>query len=152
MKRQARSIVVGLCMVLATACESTRPKPRSHPLLGTAWELVSIGSTDDAQGRIPIALPARFTLRFGPDRRVMLRLDCNRGVGSWRARAAAADSGTLNFGLIAITRARCEPPHLDERVARDLAQVRSYQLKEGRLYLSLIADGGIYEWRPAKDK
>jgi para-nitrobenzyl esterase len=34
-------------------------------------------------------------------------------------------------------------------VARDLGYVRSYRLKNGRLYLSLMADGGIYEWRPA---
>jgi len=26
--------------------------------------------------------------------------------------------------------------------------VRSYLLKDGRLYLSLMADGGVYEWRP----
>jgi hypothetical protein len=42
----------------------------------------------------------------------------------------------------------CPPPHLDERVARDLAHVRSYLLKDGKLYLSLMADGGIYEWAP----
>ncbi|MCU0812246.1 MAG: hypothetical protein MUE59_14660, partial [Thiobacillaceae bacterium] len=32
--------------------------------------------------------------------------------------------------------------------ARDLAHVRSYLLKDGKLYLSLMADGGIYEWAP----
>jgi hypothetical protein len=26
--------------------------------------------------------------------------------------------------------------------------VRSYSLADGRLSLSLMADGGIYEWRP----
>ena len=38
---------------------------------------------------------------------------------------------------------------VDERVARDLGHVRSYLLKDGRLFLSLMADGGIYEWQPA---
>lgn len=32
-----------------------------------------------------------------------------------------------------------------ERIARDLAHVRGSLLKEGRLYLALMADGGIYE-------
>lgn len=30
---------------------------------------------------------------------------------------------------------------------RDLGYVRSYLLRDGRLYMSLMADGGIYEWR-----
>ena len=29
--------------------------------------------------------------------------------------------------------------------------VRSYLLKDGRLYLSLMADGGIYAWEPDTD-
>ena len=43
----------------------------------------------------------------------------------------------------------CPPPHLDTRVARDLGLVRSYLIRDGRLFLSLMADGGVYEWRPA---
>jgi len=30
--------------------------------------------------------------------------------------------------------------------------VRSYVLKDGRLYLSLMADGGIYEFEPGGGK
>jgi hypothetical protein len=33
---------------------------------------------------------------------------------------------------------------------RDLAYVRSYLLKDGKLYMSLMADGGVYEWAPVK--
>ena len=35
------------------------------------------------------------------------------------------------------------PPRLDERIMRDLAHVRSCLFKDGRLHLSLMADGGI---------
>jgi len=118
------------------------------PLAGTAWQLHAIQSMDDAQGTTRIAEPARFTLRFDADGRVSLRLDCNRGTGSWQATPSGNGGGTLTFGPIATTRAMCPPPHLDERVARDLAYVRSYRLKDRKLFLSLIADGGIYEWYP----
>lgn len=107
---------------------------------------------DDAQGTTRVADPARFTLRFGVDGRAGLRLDCNRGSCSYEARPAGdGSSGSLTFGAIATTRALCPPPHLDERVARDLGYVRSYLLKDGRLFLSLMADGGIYEWHRQPD-
>lgn len=106
---------------------------------------------DDAQGTTRVADPSRFTLRFGADGRASLRLDCNRGTGSWKATAAGDGTGKLEFGPIAATRALCAPPRLDERVARDLAHVRGYMLKDGRLFLSLMADGGIYEWHPFRE-
>ncbi|TLD44628.1 MAG: hypothetical protein FAZ92_03110 [Accumulibacter sp.] len=121
----------------------------SHELAGTSWQLLAIQSMDDAQGTTRVHEPGRFTLEFGRDGRAALRLDCNRGSGTYQVQAAAdGSSGTLSFGPIAATRAMCPPPHLDERIARDLAHVRSYLLKDGRLYLSLLADGGIYEWAP----
>lgn len=67
-------------------------------------------------------------------------------MGTWQAESAGG--GSLSFGRIASTRALCPPPHLDERVVRDLAYVRGYLLKDGKLFMSLMADGGIYEWHP----
>jgi heat shock protein HslJ len=118
-------------------------------LAGTSWQLVAIQSMDDAQGTTKVQEPSRFTLEFGRDGRAALRLDCNRGMGGYEVKPAGdGTSGSLTFGPIAGTRARCAPPNLDERIGRDLAYVRSYMLKEGKLFLSLMADGGIYEWAP----
>lgn len=120
-----------------------------NPLAGTAWQLNAIQSMDDAQGTTRVAEPGRFTLEFGHDGRAVLRLDCNRGTASWKAVLGAdGGSGQIEFGPIAGTRARCPPPHLDERIVRDLGYVRGYLLRDGKLHLSLMADGGIYEWRP----
>jgi len=120
-----------------------------NPLAGTAWQLNAIQSMDDAQGTTRVAEPGRFTLEFGHDGRAVLRLDCNRGTASWTAVPGAdGSSGQIEFGPIAGTRARCPPPHLDERIVRDLGYVRGYLLRDGKLHLSLMADGGIYEWRP----
>jgi heat shock protein HslJ len=118
-------------------------------LAGTSWQLVAIQSMDDAQGTTQVADPSHFTLEFGRDGRAALRLDCNRGHGDYKVTSAGdGSSGSLTFGPVATTRAMCPPPRLDQRVARDLAHVRSYLLKDGKLYLSLMADGGIYEWAP----
>lgn len=123
--------------------------PSAPQLAGSAWELVAIQSMDDAQGTLRIADPAAFTLQLGADGRAALKLDCNRGTASWKATPAGdGNSGQFAFGPLAGTRALCPPPHLDERIVRDLGYVRGYLLRDGNLYLSLIADGGIYEWRP----
>ncbi|MEE4238383.1 MAG: META domain-containing protein [Anderseniella sp.] len=123
----------------------------ASPLANTDWQLVAIQSMDDAQGTTKIADPSRFTVHFGADGRASFRLDCNRGTGTYKVEPAAdGSSGSLAFGPVAATHALCPPPHVDERVARDLAYVRSYLLKDGKLYLSLMADGGIYEWASVK--
>ena len=120
-------------------------------LAGTSWQLVAIRSMDDAQGTTHISEPEKYTVGFAPDGRASFRIDCNRGTAAWKAGAAAeAASGALEFGPLATTRAMCPPVSHDRQVLRDLPHVRSYLLKEGRLFLSLMADGGIYEWRPLK--
>ena len=130
---------------------ATAPADAPFPLAGTRWALQSIQSMDDAQGLTRVTDPLRYTLHFGADGRVSLRLDCNRGSGRWEAIPAGSDSGSLRFTAIAVTRAYCPPPSIDTRIARDLGFVRSYRVIEGRLYVSLLADGGIYAWQRLSD-
>lgn len=142
MTRRVRALLAAALLLSGAHAAATE-------LPGTSWQLVSIQSMDTAQGTTRITQPGQFTLAFGRDGRAALRLDCNRGMGDYRVQPAAdGSSGSLTFGPIAGTRARCAPPLLDERVARDLAHVRSYLVKDGKLFLSLMADGGIYEWAP----
>ena len=129
------SIVTGVC---------------ATELAGTAWQLQSIQSMDDSQGTTSIPDPSRLTVAFGADGRASFQLDCNRGMGDWKVESTHTDSGRLTFGSIAATRAMCAPPHIDARVARDMEYVRSYLLKDGKLFMSLMADGGIYKWAPLK--
>ena len=129
-----------------SACAAQTP-PTKDKLAGTAWQLVSIQSMDDSQGTTSIANPANFTLHFNPDGRAVLKLDCNRATGSYETKPGIdGHTGSLTFGPIASTRALCPPPNIDQRIARNLQHVRSYLIKEGKLYLSLMADGGIYAW------
>ena len=94
----------------------------SGPLVGTTWRLVSFQSMDDAQGTRRPTDPSRYTLQFGADGRVRMRLDCNRAVGSWSAEPSRdPSSGGLRFGPLAATRAICSPPSLGEFVGAQSA-------------------------------
>ncbi len=128
--------------------------PPASPLAGTRWQLVSIQSMDDAQGTVRPPEPARYTLEFGADGRVAVRLDCNRGSATWQAQPAAEAgphraSGQLLMGPLAITGAMCPPDSLAPRLASSWPYVRSYLIEAGQLHLSLMADGGILSWAPA---
>lgn len=95
------------------------------------------------------ANPEQYNMTLNADGTVNLQLDCNRAAGAWSAQASSAESGSFTFtGPLVMTRAMCPPGSLDERIAREAQFVRSYLLRDGNLYLSLFADGGIQVWSP----
>ena len=148
-----------LCMLLValtviTGCSVTRPaaaqpdvadleQPNARPALaGTAWQLVEIVSMDDhvyaPQDR------SLYTLVFNADGSMRVRADCNRGTGTWTSESA----GQLQFGRIAATQALCLPDSLHDRYMAQFQWVRSYVMKDGRLFLATMADGSIIEFEP----
>ncbi len=121
--------------------------PSDNPLAGTDWQLAEFQSMDDAQGTTRPDDPALYTMRLNGDGTVSMRLNCNRATGTWTAEPSAdPGNGRFGFGPLAMTRALCPPPSLDELVAAQAEYVRGYLLKDDRLYLSLMADGGIFAW------
>jgi para-nitrobenzyl esterase len=76
-----------------------------------------------------------------------VRIDCNRGRGTWKS----SGPNQLQFGPLALTRAKCPPESLHDRIVKDWGAVRSYLIKDGHLFLSLMADGGTYEYEPMGD-
>jgi heat shock protein HslJ len=139
----------GLVLVLTlAACGSTAEPP--HPLDGTSWRLLSLESMSDEQGTTTVDDPSRYTVEFGTDGRAAFRIDCNRGNSTWQAEAASSDSGSLSFGPIATTRMACPQPSLENEVSKALGFVRGFLIKDGRLHMSLLADGGILHWEPQK--
>lgn len=118
------------------------------PLAGTKWRLVELQSMSDAIGEIRPKDPSDYTLTLGSDGRATMKLDCNRATGSWTAEVSSDGySGTFSFGLLAITNAVCRVPSMGEQIARDAPYVRGFLLRNNRLYLNLMADGGIYAWQ-----
>ena len=137
MRNAAAAIL--LTAVLA-ACASAPVRP---PLDGTAWRLVKFQGGDGT-----VLVPddgSKYTVAFGADGRVAVRFDCNRGRGSW----TSAGPGQVEFGPLALTRAMCVVGSLHDDLVRQWPYVRSYLVKDGRLYLSLMADGGTIEFEPA---
>lgn len=156
-KRPLRYLSTGLCACVLAACQGAGQMAPERTLAGTSWELRAIHSPNQPPPGLMLDKPARITLYFEAGHRVLLRLDCNRGIGKWRAEATSAaasagSAGGLRFGAIAVTRAMCAPPHLDERVARELSSVRSYAFRGGLLYLSPTTDGGVLEWQPHRPR
>jgi heat shock protein HslJ len=143
------SLTVAGCTALdMSATKSESPAVAAKDLLsGTRWCLAEIQSMDDAQGTTRPDNPMIYTLTFQRGGKIAMRLNCNRASGSWSAEPkSGAAGGNLRISPLAMTRASCPPPSIDARIARDMEFVRSYLLKEGRLYLNLMADGGIYVW------
>jgi heat shock protein HslJ len=137
-----------LALLLAAAGAAARDaEAAGPPLAGTQWRLVEFQSMDEAQGTTRPGEGTLYTMWLHGDGTVAMQLNCNRATGSWSAKPARdGTSGRFEFGPLAATRALCPPPSMDESIVAQSAYVRSYLLKDGRLYLSLMADGGIYVW------
>jgi para-nitrobenzyl esterase len=88
---------------------------------------------------------SHYTIGFGADGVLNVRFDCNRGRGSWQS----TRPGQLEFGALSLTRALCPVGSLHDELVRQWPHVRSYLIRDGRLYLSLMADGGVLEFEPA---
>ena len=150
--------MLGVFLVAATiaACDrsgapSDTPKPAAPAamaapaasLAGTSWQLVRFTGSDGS--KVEPDDRTKYTLAFEPDGVAVARIDCNRGRGAWKSDAP----GQLVLGPLALTRMMCPPGSMHDRVAADFGAVRAYTLKGGHLFLSLMADGGTYEYEPA---
>ena len=147
--------MLGAVLVAATitGCDRSAP-PDAKPaaatpavpaasLAGTSWQLIKFTGSDGS--KLEPDDRTKYTLAFQPDGAVVARIDCNRGRGTWKSDAP----GQLVLGPLALTRAMCPPGSMHDRVAADLGAVRAYALKDAHLFLSLMADGGTYEYEPA---
>lgn len=116
-------------------------------LAGTRWQLVEFQSMDDAVGTTRPEDPTLYVMELKDDGTAAMQLNCNRASGNWSAQPGSdGTSGTFEFGPLAMTRALCAPPSMDEQIAAQSEYVRGYLLRDERLYLSLMADAGIYVW------
>ncbi len=146
------SLAAVLLLAVAVSSGCREPAPQDEPgtnLAGTEWRLVEIQSMDDAIGTTRPADASLYTLRLNADGSVSLRLDCNRATGTWTVEPSAdPTNGRFEFGPLATTGAECGAKSLHSRLAAQLPYVRGYLLRDGNLYLSLMADGGILAWEP----
>ena len=133
-------------LAMAGGCASPVPTAESTAaagLQGTSWRLVQIAMSDGVTK--PAIERSRYTVGFGENGVLNVRFDCNRGRGSW----TSSGPNQVEFGTLALTRAMCPMGSLHDDLVRQWPNVRSYVVKDGRLYLSLMADGGTIEFEPA---
>ena len=120
---------------------ATKPAS-SSPLPGTEWQLVQFQSSNGS-----VVAPddrLKYTLVFVDGVQVAVRLDCNRGRGSWRS----GGPNQLRFGPLALTRASCPEGSLQNQIVQHWALIRSFAIKAGHLFLAVNGDGGTYEFEP----
>ena len=129
-------------LMLRKAGASQPPAQSRSELEGTSWQLVKFQGSDETT-RVPDDR-AKYTLTFGTGGRLTARIDCNRGQSTWKS----SGPGELQFGPLAISRAQCPAGSLHDSILKHLALIRSYVIRDGHLFLSLMADGGIYEFEP----
>ena len=133
------------CLVAATAFSGcTTPGKGSDQLSGTSWQLVKFQGGDGAV--LTPDDPSKYTFTFNPDGSVQARFDCNQGRGVWRVNPPSG----LEFGTVVMTRAACPPPSLYDDVAKRWSYIRSFMIRDGHLFLSMLADGGVFEFAPAR--
>jgi heat shock protein HslJ len=121
-----------------------KPSPHSaaSSLGGISWQLVKFQGGDDKL--LQPGAQAKYTINFDANGGMSVQIDCNRGHGTWKS----PGPNQLNFGPLALTLAMCPRARLTDRLPKDWLNVRSYIIKDGHLFLSLVADGGIYEFEP----
>jgi len=126
----------------AKMAEEKPPEEASAGLGGTSWRLVKFQGMDDTT--LTPAAGAEYTIQFDADGGLVARIDCNRGRGTWKSSGPAQ----LELSALALTRAMCPPNSMHDQIVRQWTYVRSYVVEDGRLFLALMADGGIYEFEP----
>ena len=65
-------------------------------------------------------------------------------MGTWKS----SGPPELELGPLALTRAMCPSGSLHDQIVKQWPYVRSYVMRDGHLFISLMADGGIYEFAP----
>ncbi len=127
------------------------PTASAQPVLtDTRWKLVEFRSMDDAIGvQKPDPDPEReLTMHLQANGEVSMKLDCNSGMSSWKATPGSdANSGKIEFTAVPMTKMLCPQPSMDSKVASDMPSIRSYRIENDQLFLSMMADAGIYVWQ-----
>ena len=113
-------------------------------LEGVVWQWEKFEGGD---GKVVTpAAPSRYTVTFLPDAKLAVQADCNRARGTWFALNVQME---LTIG--GMTRAMCAADSLSNDFVEDLGYVRSHVFRDGKLYLSLMADAGIMTFTPTRD-
>jgi heat shock protein HslJ len=137
-----QTMLVFATIVIISALTFAQKSTGGNPLSGTSWQLVKFQGPDERT--FAPDDQSKYTIKFGSDGRVVVRVDCNRGSSTWRATAR----GEIKFGSWSRTSAKCGPGSLHDQIVTEGAAVSNFAIKDGHLFLSGMAGGGYYELEP----
>src|SRR5262245_38499302 len=113
----------------ATSSASSVQRSGGNPLTGTSWQLVKFQAPDEQT--YVVGDKSKYTITFGSNGRVTARVDCNRASSTWKATA----NGELQFGSWSRTSAKCGAGSLHDLIVNEGANVRTFSIKDGHLFL-----------------
>ena len=144
MRMNAIRMTLTLASVLTStvAFAGAQKTTGGNPLSGTSWQLVKFKGPDERT--FAPDDKSKYTIKFGSDGRVVVRVDCKRGNSTWKVTA----NGELKFGSWSRTSAKCGPGSLHDQIVTEGAAVRNFAIKDGHLFLSGMEAGGYYELEP----
>jgi heat shock protein HslJ len=128
--------------IISVTFASAQKSTGADPLSGSSWQLVKFQGPDERT--FAPDDKSKYTIKFGSDGRVAIRVDCNRGSSTWKTTA----KGELKFGSWSRTNAKCGPGSLHDQIVTEGAAVRNFSIKDGHLFLSGMEAGGYYELEP----
>ncbi len=133
-----RSLLAASAVLAVSACMTAPDEPAG--LTATQWTLVNVREPASAAARtVP---PGQYTLDLQTQNRMAMKLDCNRGNGTWSVMQGAGMAPTIRFSPIATTRAMCPDEGQGSRLAMNLAGEWPYERYDGRL--TIRTANGIY--------
>lgn len=149
--RRHATIAAAIACLAAAGCAGVAPGQGGQPdLTGTAWQLAAFQPAQAGAGALQPSRSDQFRLQFDAAGRLLARLDCNRGSGSWQAPADGGAAGSLRIGPVASTKMMCPPDPLSFTLPASLDTVRRYRIDGGRLVLE--GDAGTSTWERAAGK
>jgi para-nitrobenzyl esterase len=136
-----RSLLLLVTLGFVLGCAQT-PQARLGGIGGTSWQLVKFQGGDGT-----VLTPddkAKYTVAFTNNGNLRTRFDCNRGRGVWILNGP----NQIRFGPLEVTREACPTGPFYDHLIKRWPYVRSYVVKDGHLFLSVIDNGGTYEFEP----
>lgn len=137
-----RLVIAAIFLAAGVTAWAADAADKRKTLAGTSWQLVRY---EDSAGTILKPKdPGKYTIAFQKDGSARIRIDCNRGTATWKT------DGRLNLelGPLALTKAKCGPGSLHDRLVGDWKHLQSYSMNKGHLLLLLKFDAGAYEFAP----
>jgi heat shock protein HslJ len=134
--------IIAASLTSAVTFAGLQKSSGGNPLSGTSWQLVKFQGPDERT--FAPEDRSKYTIKFGSNGRVAVRVDCNRGSSTWKVTA----NGELQFGSWSRTNAKCGPGSLHDQIVTEGADVHKFDIKDGHLFLFGMPRGGYYELEP----